>query len=72
MTGSSDYYCEACHPGPVYTENLNPDVVVMKSAKDRMARRSPEWVLNAHPPDQRTEVRRDFGRPPRARDFQRQ
>jgi hypothetical protein len=21
---------------PVYTENLNPDVVVMKSAKDRM------------------------------------
>ena len=33
------------------------------------ARRSPERVLNAHPPDQRTEVNSICGRPPRERDF---
>jgi hypothetical protein len=39
--------------------------MVMKSAKDRVldARRSPKRVLNAHPPDQRAEVRLDL-RPP--------
>jgi hypothetical protein len=35
------------------------------------ARRSPKRILDAHPPDQHTEVFSICGRPPRERDFQR-
>ena len=35
-------------------------------------RRAPQRILSAHPPDQRAQVRIDFGRPPRERDFHRQ